>query len=326
MKQHQREFTLIEKYFSNSTLQRNDVLLGIGDDCALLKVPANHILAVTIDTLVAGVHFFSNTSSHDLGYKSLAISLSDLAAMGATPAWVTLAITLPEANNKWLDNFCRGFSALAKEYSVQLVGGNTTKGPLTITTQAHGFLPRDKALTRRGAKIGDLIFVTGHLGDAGLALKMLLDEVTIPENHHSALLQKLYRPQPRITEGLMLLDFAHAAIDISDGLAADLMHILEKSEVGATIFVEDLPLSPTLQKCVPLTTALTLALSAGDDYELCFTISAKKLAKLMAAHNKLSTKWKQVGIIEAEPGLRIKYKNGKNFHITTLGYEHAWNQ
>jgi len=315
MQKFYSEFSIIEKYFNHSKVKRKDVLLGIGDDCALLKVPENQILAVTIDTLVSGVHFFENTPAYDLGYKSLAVSLSDLAAMGALPAWVTLAITLPKIDENWLNDFCTGFFDLAKEFNVELVGGNTTRGPLTITTQAHGFLPKDHALTRSGTKVGDAIYVTGTLGDSGLALEMLLNKIKVSENYREILLQKLNRPHPRVSEGLSLLKLANSAIDISDGLAADLSHILEKSQVGATIYVDDLPLSQALQNSVPMETALKLALSSGDDYELCFTSSVQDLENFT-----------KIGIIEVEPGLRIKYKNGEDFKIGSLGYEHQWNE
>lgn len=320
-----KEFDLIENYFSKYASKRKDVLLGIGDDCALLKVPEHQVLAVTIDTLVEGVHFFNNTPAEFIGYKALAVSLSDLAAMGAKPAWVTLALTLSQVDESWLENFCKGFYALIERFSLQLVGGNISSGALSITTQLHGFLPEGKALRRDGAKIGDLIYVTGCLGDAGLALQ-LVKRAGGKINHNTPvdLLQRLYHPQPRIKEGMSLLEIANSAIDISDGLAADLGHILERSKVGAMICVDELPLSLWLRQKTSLSEAINLALSAGDDYELCFTIDPKFRANLEEIAANFECKITEIGIITRELGLKIKHKNGQVCGLVGKGYEHVW--
>jgi thiamine-monophosphate kinase len=306
------EFELIEKFFKQ-TPPRTDVVLGIGDDCAIVDIPAQQQLAVTTDTLVSGVHFFENTAAFDIGYKSLAVNLSDLAAMGASPAWVTLALTMPFADEKWLAEFCRGFFELTQRFNLQLIGGDLTRGPMSITVQAAGFLPKGKALTRAGAMPGDLIFVSGTVGDAALALRCLQEKIAVDE----FTLTKLHRPEPRIELGEKLLELAHAAIDISDGLAVDLKHILEKSSVGAVIDVDRLPLSDALRAAVSENEAIALALNGGDDYELCFTAPA--------AHADIFRKMQLpvtcIGKITMQKTLEL-HQNGKIYHGKIAGYRH----
>ncbi|MCB1820929.1 MAG: thiamine-phosphate kinase, partial [Candidatus Competibacteraceae bacterium] len=226
------EFALIDRYFAAHDVRRPDVVLGIGDDCALLVPPSGQQLAVTMDTLIADVHFFAAADPEGIGHKALAVNLSDLAAMGATPAWATLALTLPQVDEKWLDAFCRGLFTLANRHEVQLVGGDTTHGPATvITLQAHGFVPPDRALRRDGARPGDHIYVTGTPGDAGLALAAAFGKATVTDQYADYLRLRLERPEPRIAQGLTLRGIANAVIDLSDGLAQDLGHILERSQV-----------------------------------------------------------------------------------------------
>jgi len=332
----QNEFSLIDQHFSRIAGKRNDVILGIGDDCALLKVSPDHVLAVSIDTIVEGIHFFANTPPYFLGYKSLAVSLSDIAAMGATPAWITLALTLSQVSPKWIEEFCCGFEVLLQRHNVQLVGGNLSRGPLAITTQLHGLLPSCRGLRRGGAKVGDLIYVTGYLGDAGLALRLIQqsDESTRFNNEkdRNDIFQRLYCPTPRIQEGQALLEIASAAVDISDGLLADLEHILASSNVGATIDVAQLPLSSWLQKnTTSLQYAQQLALTAGDDYELCFTIPALQCVKLSEIAPRCSCPFTLIGVIEEQPGLRLKndpidFDHCNNYvcRSGSKGYVHTW--
>ncbi|MFT5520755.1 MAG: thiamine-monophosphate kinase, partial [Enterobacterales bacterium] len=241
------EFNLIEKYFYQKKEQRKDVVLGIGDDCALLNVPPGQQLAVTVDTMVENVHFLPSLSPEDLAWKVITVNLSDLAAMGAEPAWLTLALTLPEANETWLEAFSDSFFECVDYYGIQLVGGDTTSGPLAITIQAMGFTPLDSALKRSNAKPGDLICVTGNLGDAGLGLAISLGnhQAKSPE-HKKTLIERFNRPTPRVAEGIALRNLASAAIDLSDGLAGDLLHILKESSVGAVVELDFLPLSDAL--------------------------------------------------------------------------------
>ncbi len=313
------EFSLIKNYFAKLSPLRQDVLLGAGDDCALLRSPINQLLAVTTDTLVAGVHFFADMPPYELGYKALAVNLSDLAAMGAEPAWVSLAITLPTIDESWLAQFCAGFAELLKIHQLQLIGGDTTHGPLSITITAHGFIPENQALKRDAARPGDKIYVTGTLGDAGAGLKILKNELQLAETYATDLIDRLYKPMPRIREGFALRGIAHAAIDISDGLAADLQHILALSQVGATLYVDCLPLSPALNQAVDKKQAWQLALTAGDDYELCFTVPQAKEAKLQ----QLEITYTCIGVIEPSPGLRLQLTTGKTYDLAQQpGYQH----
>jgi thiamine-monophosphate kinase len=292
------EFDLIDYLKRHNPVQRPDVLQGIGDDCARVQVQSGYELAVTTDTLVAGVHFPVDTPPHAIGYKSLAVNLSDLAAMGAEPAWITLALTLPAADMNWLASFAEGFFGLARQYGVQLIGGDTTQGPLSITVQAQGFIPQGQAITRGGAKPGDYICVTGFLGEAGLNL-LKHNSGEMAAGAHN----RLNYPEPRIIAGIALRGIASAAIDVSDGLIADLGHILTMSGVGARLTLEELPLSAAMLADQDPAKMYELALTAGDDYELCFTIGEQHIERI-------------------NPGLRIYRRGGEPLEIASGGYEH----
>jgi len=314
------EFSLIKQYFSDLTAQRDDVLLGIGDDCALLTCPPQQAVAVSIDTLVEGVHFFADVCPKTLGHKSLAVGLSDLAAMGAKPAWFTLALSLPEIDKDWLESFSTGLAELAVKHNIQLVGGDTTRGPLTISIQVHGVVEPEQALKRSGAKEGDLIYVTGCLGDAGLALQTKLAPDEYPKLSESELeyvIARLEQPTPRIDVGQKLQGIASAAIDISDGLAADLGHILKRSQVGAKIELDKLPLSAPLKKLSD-SHATKLALSSGDDYELCFTVP---VAHQQLLDSRLGNQCTCIGVIDKQAGLRF-FMNNQETIIKEGGYDH----
>ncbi len=314
------EFEIISNYFSYSFPLRPDVILGVGDDAAICTVPAGMQLALAIDTLVEGVHFPSTTAPEDIGYKALAVNLSDMAAMGATPAWMTLALTCPNANDQWLAKFSQGLQELAQAAQVSLIGGDTTRGPLTITVQIAGFIPTNSTLQRRGAQPGDGIYVTGQLGDAGLGLACTRGQIHLPPEAQRYVESRLNRPTPRWQEGQALRGIASSAIDISDGLAADLGHILQQSGVGASVFVEDLPLSKVLRTYLSKETAWNLALSAGDDYELCFTVPPNRESMLQRAL-PVGT-YTHVGIIEQMLGLRCVFKDRREFPIEKGGYQH----
>jgi len=317
------EFNLIERFFAAPAVRRRDVVLGIGDDCALLKVPDGHELAVSIDALVEGVHFPLNTDPQAVGHKALAVGLSDLAAMGAEPAWATLALSLPEADESWLQGFAAGLFALAGQFSLQLVGGDTVRGPRVISLQLHGFVPEGEALRRDGAQAGDLIFVTGTLGDAGVGLEIALGQRRIAAADAEYLRQRLDRPTPRVAAGLALRTLASAAIDISDGLAADLGHILKRSGVGARIELEQLPVSAALQRAVVATEErYRYALSSGDDYELCFTVPPGQRAAVEQACQRLDCGCTCIGVIEAEPGMRLQQADGALWQLPASGFDH----
>lgn len=315
------EFEIIKNYFAAHSFKRADTILSIGDDAAIISVPANHWLSITTDTLISNVHFPAQTPPQAIGYKSLAVNLSDLAAMGAHASWVTLALTLPQPDEAWIKAFCEGFFTLTDQFNVQLIGGDLTKGPLSITVQAMGLLPQGMGLLRKNAKPGDLIYVTGTLGDAGAALRNLQVNLGISEVFSAFIRHRLDYPTPRLKEGEALLPIAHAAIDVSDGLIADLGHILEASKVGAKINVDHLPLSEALQT-LNKEQALAYALTSGDDYELCFTIPAEKRVQLESTFSTLSTQITCIGEITQQLGLTLHYQNGQPYHGTKTGYQH----
>jgi thiamine-monophosphate kinase len=315
------EFNLINHYFKELTASREDVVLGIGDDCAVMQVPDGQLLATSTDTLISGVHFPVDTPVEDIAYKALAVNLSDLAAMGAQPAWVSLALTLPEQTSEWLTSFSRGFAQLAKIHNVQLIGGDTTRGDLSITVQIFGFVEPDKILRRDQAKTGDLIYVSGNLGDAGLGLLSVLNKQNATESL-LACVQKLNRPPPRVELGLALTRISACAIDISDGLAADLQHILDESQCGAKVELSALPLSDELKSYYGEQIDFNQVLTSGDDYELCFTVATSQQSKLEALASQLNIKLSCIGVIKQGEGLEFVDSTGELFKPETTGYNH----
>jgi len=299
------EFRLIDRIRERTALAREDVRLGIGDDAALLAVPAGQELAVAIDTLVEGVHFPHGTVPRDIGWKALAVNLSDLAAMGATPAWALLALTLPQADPACVDGLAEGFAQLAQEHDVALVGGDTTRGPFCLSVAVHGFVPPGQALTRGGARVGDAVFVTGTLGGAAGGLRLVQGKVPFdPQDEaHHALRARLDRPTPRVRTGLALRGQASACIDISDGLLADLGHVCAASGVGAELDLDTLPLSPTLRRVFGNAAARELALSGGDDYELCFTVPLASVGAMQAAVAAAGGRATRIGTIVEGAGV-----------------------
>ena len=316
------EFDLIKRYFSRKSLQ-NDVSLSVGDDCAITSIPSGYQLAITTDTLVEGTHFLPSISPADLAYKSVAVNLSDLAAMGATPTWMSLALTLPEIKEAWLAKFSQSLFAILDRYSVSLIGGDTTKGPLSITLTAQGFLPENQGLFRHQAKVGDWIFVSGFLGDSAVGLDLLLQNRKIENESDRYFIQRHLRPTPRVELGLALRSFSCCALDISDGLLADLEHILERSQVGAEIYLENLPLSHYLCTQYEQTQAEKFALTGGEDYELCFTVSEEKREEMEQVLRSQGIKVTCIGqILPETSGLNL-LKNGKKIALPThIGFDH----
>ncbi len=314
------EFSIIAQYFNRSA-QRDDVLLGVGDDAALLEVPPGMHLAVSVDTMVAGRHFPMETSPEAIGHKALAVNLSDMAAMGADPAWATLALTLPQPDTDFLAGFTAGFYRLAERWGVALVGGDTVRGPLQIVVQIQGLVPRGKALRRSGARIGDHLFVTGTLGDAGAGLRHIQGQLCGEGTQVAKLRRRLDYPSPRVQAGLALRDIASAAIDISDGLLADLGHILAASSVGAEIELDAIPFSTALGSCVVDTSdRLRLALTSGDDYELCFTVPEENLADLHRVAGEWGCGISRIGrIVE---GNSIAFCRGELPGDLVAGFDH----
>lgn len=318
METSRSEFDLIIRFFADLGPERPDVLLDVGDDCALLEVPSGLSLAVSVDTLVAGTHFFPDCDPEAVGYKSLAVGLSDLAAMGAAPAWATLALTLPHRDDGWIAGFARGFRAIADHYRVRLVGGDTTRGPLSVTVQVHGLVKASAAVRRDGARPGDLIWVSGTLGDAALALRAIQAGRSV----ETGLRARLERPVPRVELGAALRGLATAMIDLSDGLAGDLGHILAASGVGAEIDPAALPMSPAVAQRVASEADWTLPLAGGDDYELCFCTPPGYESLIHSLANPLGCPLAVVGRIRAEPGLVLRAVNGASTRLSRTGYDH----
>ncbi|RJG05310.1 thiamine-phosphate kinase [Noviherbaspirillum cavernae] len=315
------EFDLIAQFFTRSRRQHRNVALGIGDDCALVTPAAGMQLAISTDMLVEGRHFFPGADPQMLGHKCLAVNLSDLAAMGAKPLAFTLALALPEARPDWLAPFAKGLLALADEHGCELIGGDTTKGPLNICITVFGEVPPGQALRRDAAQAGDDIWISGSLGDARLALAGYRGDIMLDDATQHTAGERMHAPTPRVELGLSLRDIAHAAIDISDGLAGDLGHILERSRTGAILDVDQLPAGPMLARhALEIRRRFTLA--GGDDYELCFTAPSGKRDAVIAAASSCNTAVTRVGSIDAAPGLRLRDANGAPLDLPLASFDH----
>lgn len=310
------EFDLISRIRAR-VAARGDVVLGIGDDAALLDVPSGMQLVVTADTLNTGVHFPDATAPADIGWKSLAVNLSDLAAMGAKPAWCTLSLSLPQAEESWVDGFLDGFLALADLHGIALVGGDTTRGPLSIAVTAMGLVEAGHALRRDGARVGDDVWVTGTLGDAAFALAEILAGGVADAGSRL----RLDRPVPRVDAGLRLNGLAHACVDLSDGLLADLGHICECSGVGAELELPLLPASAGLRELEP-SARWSLQVSGGDDYELCFTATPRNREQIVQAMDFAATRITRIGRIVAGQGVRVLDGSGAEWHSARSGFQH----
>lgn len=313
------EFELIQRHFTRSA---PDAVLGVGDDCALLQPSAGMQLAVSTDTLVADVHFFADVDPQQLGWKCLAVNLSDLAAMGATPRWTTLALTLPEVDDDWLAAFATGLYRCADQFGVSLVGGDTTRGALSITLTVLGEVPPHQALRRDGARPGDEIWVSGTLGDAALALLVLQGRANLTRADLATLAARLHTPTPRVELGLALRGLASSAIDVSDGLLADLGHILTRSGVGASVEYTHLPLGEIVHDYTAHPEFDACVLSGGDDYELCFTAPVAHRQALSEIAARLGVRLTAIGSIRAEPGLIVRDAQGQALDMRHTGYDH----
>jgi thiamine-monophosphate kinase len=335
------EFDLIDRVRSRVTT-RGDVVLGIGDDAALLQVPAGRQLVVAMDTLNAGVHFPLDTAPADIGWKALAVNLSDLAAMGAQPAWCTLSLSLPQSDVAWLDGFLDGFCGLAAQHGVALVGGDTTRGPLSVCVTVHGFVEPGRALRRDGARVGDDVWVSGALGDAAGALALLLrfsageggetskyggdhpaaEPISRGKRDLEALRTRLDRPAPRIATGMSLASLAHACIDVSDGLLADLGHVARASRVAIEITVDALPVSAALQSAFDRDHMRELQATGGDDYELCFTAAPGHRARILALAETPQLPLTRIGRVLDGEGVRATTADGAHWQPPHTGYVH----
>ena len=316
------EFNLIAKYFTRPV---KIATLGVGDDCALIGISAGCELAVTTDTLVSGIHFFADADPEKLGHKVLAVNLSDLAAMGALPRYVTLALTLPTIDESWLAAFSRGFFSLADEWGVELIGGDTTCGPLSITLTALGEVGIGQALRRDGAMEGDDIWVSGSLGAAALALMHMQGAIKLVPEVFEIAAERLHQPNPRIALGRALVGVASSAIDVSDGLVADLTHICERSGLSAQVDWAAVPRFASLQS-VSVENQITCALTGGDDYELCFTAPQSKREELLCISNDTVLPLAKIGSMQrGEPKVYVRDERGEEVKLASPGFDHFRN-
>lgn len=312
------EFNLIQQYF---TRQTQHTQLGVGDDAAIIRVEQNMELAISADMLVAGTHFFHDADAYKLGWKSLAVNVSDMAAMGANPKWATLAIALPEINQQWLAEFSHGFFTCAKQFNVDLIGGDTTRGPLTISVQIMGEVPLGQAIRRSGAKIEDDIWVSGKLGAAALGLAHMLNKTQVADKVLSICLDALNKPTPRANLGLALRGIANSCIDISDGLLADLGHILKASNLGAALILENIPCHDFLREHLNDVSYQQYLLAGGDDYELAFTAPKLKRATISELSRQFNLPLTIIGETTRHLDLEVHYQTHK-LDITNKGFDH----
>jgi thiamine-monophosphate kinase len=315
------ETGLIERFFRRCGAQRADVSLGIGDDAALLSVPAGCELVATTDTLVAGVHFPHDSPPGSIGHRALAVNLSDIAAMGARPAWALLALTLPQADESWLTEFAAGLGGLAREHRVALVGGDTTQGPLCVTVQVLGVVAAGSAVRRGGGRAGDALFVSGTPGDAAAGLALEQSRLEVPPELRGYLRERFLLPTPRVALGERLREFASACIDVSDGLLGDAGKLARASGVAAQLEFAALPVSAALQAAVGAERARVLALTGGDDYELCFAVPATHLARLAAELPPAVWGYTRIGSLIAGAGAAV-VRDGTVMEFSHSGYQH----
>lgn len=314
------EFSLIKTYFQAQTKPNADVIVGIGDDAAVLQIAEGMQLVVSCDTLVADVHFLSDWDAFAIAYRAVMVNMSDIAAMAAKPNWVTLAITLPNSDDVWLQRFSQGLHHALQTYHLTLIGGDTTRGPLSITLTIHGIVEKGKAVQRSGAKPGDKIYVSGELGAAAFALTILNQADFFPSDR-DLLMDKLLYPTPRVDLAPILQTYATSCIDISDGLSADLFHICELSHVGAVLQLDAIPIHPVVKKYQGVN-ALDFALGGGDDYELCFTVSPEQEHRFMQQTRSVGITCYCIGYIDAQQGLRAIKDNGESLPLAAKGYKH----
>lgn len=317
------ESEIVRRFF---TPPNSSAVLGVGDDSALIRPATGMELAVSTDMLVSGKHFFPDTDPRKLGFKALAVNLSDMAAMGAKPRWATLALALPEplvrTNEKWLEEFANGFFGLASTQQVELIGGDITCGPLTICVQIIGEVEKGKALRRSGAKPGDDIWISGRLGDAALALSHKQQHIKLEPGEIATCLPALHTPIARVELGRRLVGLAHSSIDISDGLLADLGHILECSKVAAVIKMNEICCSAVLEKYLPQSQAINCLLAGGDDYELCFTAQKAKRGRIEALSHEMEILLTRIGRIDVGEGLVVLDATGNSITPEITGYDH----
>ncbi len=316
------EFALIERYFRHCGVKRSDVRLGIGDDAALLECPPDAELVATVDTLVAGVHFPDGSPPASVGHRALAVNLSDLAAMGARPAWALLSLTLPAADEAWLGEFASGLSALARAHGVALVGGNTTSGPLCISVQLLGHVSRGAALLRSGGQAGDSVFVSGTPGDSAAGLALELGQLTAAAHTAKYLRERFLFPTPRVALGERLKGFVSACIDVSDGLLGDVGKLAQASRCGVEIELDSVPVSAALVEATGNARARALALTGGEDYELCFTVRPHTVARMCQELPPEQWGYRRIGTLSATAGARVLAADATVMDFSHSGFSH----
>jgi len=320
------EFDIISRYFASINHLPDDysqfVDVGIGDDCAIINSVADKQLAISVDTVVEGVHFPEGAEPSLIAQRALSVAVSDLAAMGAKPLVFTLSITLPHSNSAWLEHFSLGLDEAAKTYRMRLIGGDTTQGPLSICVQVYGLLPKYRRLKRSGAQAGDLVFVSGALGDSALALDVFKGDYKVAPPEHEYLMSCFYQPIARVMLGESLLDVASSAIDVSDGLLADLTHVITASGVGAELYLSQLPLSDVMKSIAEPSRATNYAATGGDDYELCFTVAPDQREQIMEFADLFELPLTEVGRIIQGDQLLCLDAQGDVVELTALGYQH----
>jgi len=314
------EFELIKRFFSPERYAA-DVCLGVGDDAAVVIVPSGQRLVAAVDTLVSGVHFPDNTPAADIGWRALAVNLSDMAAMGATPRWFTLSLCMPVADERWLAEFANGLRAAAEPFDVQLIGGDTVKGPLNISVQILGLVEADGWLTRAGAHPGDVLFVSGAPGEAAGGLRVMQESLHGGTSDAKHLLQRFLRPEPRVMLGRALRNVATAAMDVSDGLLVDLSKLSAASGCGAQLFLDTLPQSPALHRVFGAKMSEQLMLNGGDDYELLFTAPAESAAQVAELASQVGVTCSRIGVMDASGRVQC-LRNGKPVAMDVRGYDH----
>lgn len=316
------EFALIDRFFRECGARRADVAVGVGDDAALLDCPPGMQLVAAIDTMVLGNHFLAHFPAESVGHRALAVNLSDLAAMGATPAWALLSLTLQTSDEVWLAGFARGFGELAKLHGVALVGGNTTSGPLCISVQILGHAPRPPKMLRSGGKPGDVVFVTGTPGDSGGGLALELEKLSSSdESATSYLRQRFHFPTPRVEFGIRLRDYASACIDVSDGLLGDAGKLAQASGCGVTVVWEQLPVSSQLVTVAGDIRARELALAGGEDYELCFTVPASAVERMTRELPPERWGYTAIGVLKQAAGAVVT-RSGTVMDFSHSGWDH----
>lgn len=318
------EFSIIEEFCHGIGPSHADTKLSVGDDAAIVSIPKGMELAVSVDTMVADVHFYADAAPASIAHKLLAVNLSDMSAMGAIPKWATLTLSIPSLDQAWLKAFSESLKSIANQYQVQLIGGDTTQGPLNLSINIMGLLPKGKALCRHGAEVGNDVYVSHVLGDAALGLLSLQGKLKIDGKYHPSLITALEQPEPRVELGQRLLSTATSCLDVSDGLIGDLAHICERSDVSITVDVDSIPLSQAYQAYMNLGGDLNLALNGGDDYELAFTAHVDNRELLAELSQELGIRLTRIGHVVPNLGAKVLlFDHGQAFELSApKGFEH----